>query len=126
MRDGEIREQGSGRSRYSRRRATPTRAALLACRPQLARRPTAAARHRRFPEAGGRRLPKCPSARAGLRGDEEIVLEVRHLGKSFYSREGLFGEEGVQGGQGRLLQARAGQDAGRGRRIGLGQDHGRR
>src|SRR3989442_13533437 len=28
----------------------------------------------------------------GLRGDEEIILEVRHLGKSFYSREGLFGK----------------------------------
>ena len=30
----------------------------------------------------------------GLTGNENIVLDVRNLGKSFFSREGLFGRKG--------------------------------
>ena len=53
---------------------------------------------------------KCPSA-ARIARRRRDCPRVRHLGKSFYSRERLF-EEGVQGGCGRLLQARQGETLG--------------
>jgi peptide/nickel transport system ATP-binding protein len=39
---------------------------------------------------GDTRATDQPERRRGLTGSEPIVLEVRNLGKSFYSREGLF------------------------------------
>jgi len=89
MREGEVREQGSVEQIFEAPRDGYTRA-LLACRPTLARRP------RRLPVIddflGG--LPRAPDVEErprGLRGDEEIILEVRHLAKSFHFREGLLG-----------------------------------
>jgi peptide/nickel transport system ATP-binding protein len=89
MREGEIREAGEARQIFERPRDAYTRA-LLACRPQLGRRPM------RLPVIddfiGGAQPAQgdAPERKRGLRGDEENILEVRHLGKSFYSREGLF------------------------------------
>src|SRR6202171_1959219 len=80
MREGEIREQGSAEQIFGEPRDAYTKALLL-CRPQLARRP------RRLPVIDDF-LDGVPLARAdfserrrGLRGDEEIVLSVRHLSK---------------------------------------------
>jgi peptide/nickel transport system ATP-binding protein len=89
MREGEVREKGSVRKIFEAPEDPYTRA-LLACRPPLDRRP------RRLPVIddflGGQ--PKAqPERPRGLRGDEEIVLEVRRLAKSFYFREGLFGKK---------------------------------
>jgi peptide/nickel transport system ATP-binding protein len=91
MREGEIREQGRVEQIFETPRDVYTRALML-CRPQLARRP------RRLPVIDDFLKPGPPLAAGaaeersrGLRGDEQIILEVRHLGKSFYSREGLFG-----------------------------------
>src|SRR5258706_2574039 len=96
MRDGEIKEQG-GVERIFEAAQDPYTRALLLCRPQLERRP------RRLPVIDDFLKPGPPLAgRAleertrGLRGDEDIILEVRHLGKSFYSREGLFGRREFQ------------------------------
>jgi peptide/nickel transport system ATP-binding protein len=88
MRGGTIREQNAVNQIYETPR-DPYTQALLACRPQLEHRP--------------RRLPviedflnrpvqtQTPQERSrGLRGDEQIILEARHLSKSFYLREGLF------------------------------------
>jgi peptide/nickel transport system ATP-binding protein len=88
MREGEVREQGSVERIFEAPRDPYTRA-LLACRPPLGRRP------RRLPviddflgaTPAGAEAPERPR---GSRGDEEIVLEVRNLGKSFRFREGLF------------------------------------
>ena len=92
MREGEIKEQGRVEQIFEAPQDPYTRALLL-CRPQLTRRP------RRLPVIDDFLKPGPPLAgRAleertrGLRGDEDIILEVRHLGKSFYSREGLFGK----------------------------------
>ena len=89
MREGEVREKGSVRKIFEAPEDLYTRA-LLACRPPLDHRP------RRLPVIddflGGQ--PKAqPERPRGLRGDEEIVLDVRRLAKSFYFREGLFGKK---------------------------------
>src|SRR3989475_1755485 len=91
MREGEIREKGAVEQIFETPQDAYTRALML-CRPQLTRRP------RRLPVIDDFLKPgplagRGPEERSrGLRGDEEIILEVRHLGKSFYSREGLFGK----------------------------------
>ena len=94
MRNGEIREQGAGDAGLRGARRTPTRKALLQCRPQLDRRPRAAAGDRGFHERQrrDRRRTSCRSARAACGPTTPSCSSVRNLGKSFYSREGLFGQ----------------------------------
>ncbi len=90
MRNGEIREQGPAQAIFENPRDAYTQA-LLKCRPQLERRP------RRLPviedymdgrSAGSRDMSE---RKRGVSPADPIVLEVKHLGKNFYSREGLFG-----------------------------------
>ena len=88
MRNGEIREQGPAKAIFEAPKDAYTKA-LLQCRPQLERRPY--------------RLPVIDDYLSGLgprhmeerdRGvsaDDRVILEVNHLSKSFYSRDGLFG-----------------------------------
>ncbi|HXC40880.1 MAG TPA: ATP-binding cassette domain-containing protein, partial [Burkholderiales bacterium] len=90
MRSGEIREQGSVGDIFERPKDTYTQA-LLACRPKLDERPV------RLPVIDDflRGTPDQPAReekRNRASAGEPVVLEVRHLGKSFYSREGLFGQ----------------------------------
>ena len=95
MREGRIREQGTARTIFESPQDAYTKA-LLACRPRFASRP------RRLPVIDdflrGATLddPRLPQRSRGLKGDEEIVLEARHLAKSFYFREGLFGRREVK------------------------------
>ena len=88
MRDGHIREQGSVKQIFSTPQDPYTKA-LLACRPPLARRPL------RLPVVddflGDSLAPVNDAERPrGLRGGEEIILEVSQLAKNFHFREGLF------------------------------------
>ncbi len=90
MRDGDIREQGVAKRVFEQPRDPYTKA-LLQCRPQLERRP------RRLPViddymGSGAHGPKHMEERPrGVRPADPIILDVKNLGKSFYSREGVFG-----------------------------------
>jgi peptide/nickel transport system ATP-binding protein len=89
MRHGEIREQGPARQVFEAPQDTYTKA-LLQCRPQLARRPM------RLPVIddyiSGTGPQHMQERHRGVAPSDPIVLDVRNLGKSFYSREGVFGK----------------------------------
>ncbi|MCG9511728.1 ABC transporter ATP-binding protein [Acinetobacter pittii] len=102
MRHGEIREQGAAEQVLEQPKDVYTRA-LLYCRPQMSQRPY------RLPvtsdfmrQEDDVLVEQCfdvseiPERKRGLIGDEKIILEVKDLKKSFYSRKGLFGKEEFQ------------------------------
>ena len=101
MRNGEIREQGSAKRVFEAPQDAYTKA-LLRCRPRLDRRPM------RLPVIDDY-IKDYPSPgddfgysenvrimleerKRGFTPADPIILDVRNLGKSFYSREGLFGK----------------------------------
>jgi peptide/nickel transport system ATP-binding protein len=89
MRNGEIREQGRAKDVFEHPKDAYTKA-LLRCRPQLDRRPV------RLPVIDdylhGTGPKHTEERRRGVQPGDPIVLDVKNLGKSFYSREGLFGK----------------------------------
>ena len=87
MRDGEIREQGGVKHIFSAPQDAYTKA-LLACRPPLARRPLRLPVVEDFLTDSTAPL-HAPERQRGLRGNEEIILEVSQLSKHFHFREGL-------------------------------------
>jgi peptide/nickel transport system ATP-binding protein len=88
MRNGEIREQGPAKEVFENPQDTYTKA-LLRCRPQLDRRPTRLPVIDDYMHGTG---PKHTEERKrGVKATDPILLDVKNLGKSFYSREGLFG-----------------------------------
>ena len=90
MRNGEIREQGAVRQIFEAPQDPYTKA-LLQCRPSIDSRPMRLPVIADYLEGEGH-TPNLTAQRSrGLHGAEEIVLDVRNLGKSFYSRAGLFG-----------------------------------
>lgn len=100
MRHGEIREQGSAKDVLEHPKDVYTKA-LLMCRPQLSHRPFRLPMISDFMKQEGDHLVEelslSETSRAersrGLVGNEEIILEVQDLKKSFYSRKGLFGKD---------------------------------
>jgi peptide/nickel transport system ATP-binding protein len=89
MRNGEIREQGAAKAVFETPKDVYTRA-LLQCRPQLTRRPMRLPVIDDYIEGTG---PQHMEERhRGVRASDPIVLDVKNLGKSFYSREGVFGK----------------------------------
>jgi len=92
MRHGEIREAGTSQQVFTEPRDAYTKA-LLRCRPSLESRPM------RLPVIddymNGASEPETTRVerQRGLTGKEDIVLDVRNLSKSFYSRAGLFGQK---------------------------------
>jgi peptide/nickel transport system ATP-binding protein len=89
MRNGEIREQGPARAVFEAPQDTYTKA-LLRCRPQLDRRPARLPVIDDFMRGTG--PAHTEERKRGVRPSDPIVLDVKNLGKSFYSREGLFGK----------------------------------
>lgn len=102
MRHGEIREQGMAEQVLEQPKDVYTRA-LLYCRPQMSQRPYRLPVTSDFMRQENNILveqsfdvSEIPERKRGLNGDEQIILEVKDLKKSFYSRKGLFGKEEFQ------------------------------
>lgn len=102
MRHGEIREQGTAEQVLEQPKDVYTRA-LLYCRPQMSQRPYRLPATSDFMRQENNILveqsfdvSEIPERKRGLNGDEHIILEVKDLKKSFYSRKGLFGKEEFQ------------------------------
>lgn len=102
MRHGEIREQGVAEQVLEQPKDVYTRA-LLYCRPQMSQRPYRLPVTSDFMRQEDNILveqsfdvSQIPQRKRGLIGDEQIILEVKDLKKSFYSRKGLFGKEEFQ------------------------------
>lgn len=102
MRHGEIREQGAAEEVLEQPKDIYTRA-LLYCRPQMSQRPYRLPVTSDFMRQEDNILveqnfdaSEIPERKRGLNGDEQIILEVKDLKKSFYSRKGLFGKEEFQ------------------------------
>ena len=97
MRNGEIREKGERAEVFANPRDSYTRA-LLKCRPPLENRPLHLAVIEDFMQADS--PPPDPAERPrGLTGSEPVILDVRNLGKSFFTREGLFGQREFKAAQ---------------------------
>ena len=121
MRHGEIREQGPAKAIFENPQDAYTKA-LLQCRPHLDRRPT------RLPviddymnagHAGPKHMEERPrGVKAERPGHPRRPQPVEEL----LLARGAVRQARVQGGEGRLVQAAQGQDAGPRRRVGLGQD----
>ncbi|EOE3538687.1 ABC transporter ATP-binding protein [Acinetobacter baumannii] len=102
MRHGEIREQGTAEQVLEQPKDVYTRA-LFYCRPQMSQRPYRLPVTSDFMRQENNILveqsfdvSEIPERKRGLNGDEHIILEVKDLKKSFYSRKGLFGKEEFQ------------------------------
>jgi peptide/nickel transport system ATP-binding protein len=89
MRNGEIREQGPAKSVFENPQDAYTKALLL-CRPRLDRRPVRLPVIEDFMTGDGHAM-HLNERRRGIDATDPIILDVRHLGKDFYSREGVFG-----------------------------------
>ena len=119
MRDGQIREQGWVKDMLERPQDVYTKA-LLHCRPQLSKRPMRLPMISDFMQQKGDDYIETHSVDVeslqqrsrGLTGQEAIILDVRDLKKSFYSRKGLFGKEEFQAVKGVSFQLAKGKTLG--------------
>ncbi|AUX90318.1 MULTISPECIES: ABC transporter ATP-binding protein [Acinetobacter] len=117
MRYGEIREQGSVTEVLNNPQDIYTQA-LLHCRPQLSHRPLRLPVISDFMKQDSlahdlhANAPLKQERSRGLKGNEEIILDVRDLKKSFYSRKGLFGKDEFQAVKGVSFQLAKGKTLG--------------
>ena len=119
MRHGQIREQGRVKDVLERPQDVYTKA-LLHCRPQLSKRPMRLPMISDFMQQKGDDyiethtidVESLQQRSRGLTGQEEIILDVRDLKKSFYSRKGLFGKEEFQAVKGVSFQLAKGKTLG--------------
>jgi peptide/nickel transport system ATP-binding protein len=89
MRNGEIREQGPAKAVFEDPHDAYTKA-LLQCRPRLDRRPVRLPVIEDFMNGGGQAM-NLTERKRGVSGSDPVILDVRNLGKNFYTRDGLFG-----------------------------------
>ena len=94
MRNGEIREQGAAKQVFENPQDNYTQA-LLQCRPRLDRRPVRLPVIEDFMDGGAHAMNLAERPR-GVSPSDEIILDVKNLGKDFYSREGLFGRRKLE------------------------------
>jgi peptide/nickel transport system ATP-binding protein len=94
MRNGEIREQGPAKAVFQNPQDAYTKA-LLQCRPRLDRRPVRLPVIEDFMDGGAQNM-NLTERKRGVVASDPIILDVRKLGKDFYTREGLFGQRRFQ------------------------------
>ncbi len=94
MQNGEIQEQGSIRQIFENPQHPYTKA-LLACRPRLDRRPKRLPVIDDFLKGDGRPL-HLEERHRGTAPDDQIILEVNGLNKTFFLKEGFFGKRAIQ------------------------------
>lgn len=119
MRHGQIREQGRVKDVLECPQDVYTKA-LLHCRPQLSKRPMRLPMISDFMQQKGDDYIETHSIDVeslqqrsrGLTGQEAVILDVRDLKKSFYSRKGLFGKEEFQAVKGVSFQLAKGKTLG--------------
>jgi len=119
MRYGEIRECGPVEQVLERPQDVYTKA-LLHCRPQLASRPYRLPvtsdfmkqENGQWVEVSQLSDLNLKQRSRGLKGDEQIILEVKDLKKSFYSRKGLWGRDEFQAVKGVSFQLAKGKTLG--------------
>ncbi|MEN4984354.1 ABC transporter ATP-binding protein [Acinetobacter modestus] len=120
MRHGEIRECGAVGQVLEQPKDVYTRA-LLHCRPQLSTRPYRLPvtsdfmkqdENGQLVEATNLSELNLKQRSRGLTGEEQIVLEVKDLKKSFYSRKGLWGRDEFQAVKGISFQLAKGKTLG--------------
>lgn len=119
MRHGEIREQGLANEVLEHPKDPYTKALLL-CRPTLSQRPYRLPvindflkqQEGHWVEGEDLAKTKMPERTRGLVGGEEIILEVKDLKKSFFSRKGFFGKEEYQAVKGASFQLAKGKTLG--------------
>lgn len=119
MRHGEIREQGLVNEVLDHPKDIYTRA-LLKCRPQMSERPYKLPMISDFMRQNGDELIEDVhlseetrrQRTRGLTGNEQIILDVKDLKKSFYSRKGLFGKDEYQAVKGVSFQLAKGKTLG--------------
>ncbi|WP_336041404.1 ABC transporter ATP-binding protein [Acinetobacter dispersus] len=120
MRHGEIRECGAVQQVLEQPKDVYTRA-LLHCRPQLSTRPYRLPvtsdfmkqdENGQLVEATNLSEMNLKQRSRGLTGEEQIVLEVKDLKKSFYSRKGLWGRDEFQAVKGVSFQLAKGKTLG--------------
>ncbi|MEB6480862.1 ABC transporter ATP-binding protein [Acinetobacter vivianii] len=119
MRHGEIRECGPVEQVLERPQDVYTKA-LLHCRPQLASRPYRLPvtsdfmkqENGQWVEVSQLSDLNLKQRSRGLKGDEQIILEVKNLKKSFYSRKGLWGRDEFQAVKGVSFQLAKGKTLG--------------
>jgi peptide/nickel transport system ATP-binding protein len=98
MRHGDVRETGETRQIFGNPQDSYTRA-LLHCRPSLDARPwrlPVISDYMEAPAGTGIDLTQLKQRQRGSAPDDEHVLVVDNLSKSFYFREGLFGKREFQ------------------------------
>jgi peptide/nickel transport system ATP-binding protein len=114
MRHGEIREQGLAKTVLEQPQDAYTKALLL-CRPQLSHRPyrlPVISDFMQVQDAPVTEVVDFAERKRGLVGGEEIILDVRDLKKSFFSRKGLFGKDEFQAVKGASFQLAKGKTLG--------------
>lgn len=119
MRHGEIRESGFVEQVLQQPKDVYTRA-LLHCRPQLATRPYRLPitsdfmkqENGQWVEVSSLSELNIKKRTRGLVGNEQIILDVKDLKKSFYSRKGLWGREEFQAVKGVSFQLAKGKTLG--------------
>jgi len=90
MRNGEIQEQADAETIFSAPSSAYTKA-LLHCRPSLEKRPQRLPVIDDYLNGSGKPEMVMPERARGYSEQDEPVLVVKHLSKSFFTRKGLFG-----------------------------------